>query len=119
MHCLIPPPSTLYRQEYVFFRDFLKNIRLAYLKIKLPLVGNKCSFIYLATVYEEKKVVMLQFLQSICSADGTFPDDLMGRMKDFCEGNPALKAATKVRRECCVVSLPVSAVSLPFPLVHP
>jgi hypothetical protein len=60
---------------------------------------------------------MLQFLQSICSADGTFPDDLMGRMKDFCEGNPALKAATKVRRECCVVSLPVSAVSLPVSAV--
>jgi hypothetical protein len=118
-HYLTPPVSTLYRQEYVFFRDFLKNIRLAYLKIKLPLVGNKCSFIYLATVYEEKKVVMLQFLQSICSADGTFPDDLMGRMKDFCEGNPALKAATKVRREGCVVSLLVTAVLEPLPLVPP
>jgi hypothetical protein len=112
-HCLTPPPSTLNRKEYVFFRDFLKNIRLAYLKIKLPLVGNKCSFIYLATVYEEKKVVMLHFLQSICSADGTFPDDLMGRMKEFCEGNPDLKAATKVRRQCCVVRLSISAVTSP------
>ena len=75
----------------------MKNIRLAYLKIKLPLVGNKCAFIYLASVYEEKKIIMLKFLQSICTPEGVFPSDLMGRMKDFCEADPALKAATKVR----------------------
>ena len=89
-------------QEYVFFREFLKNIRLAYLKIKLPLVGDKCAFIYLASVYESKKIVMLHFLQSICTADGTFPSDLMARMKDFCEADPNLKAATKVRKLLCV-----------------
>ena len=75
----------------------MKNIRLAYLKIKLPLVGDKCAFIYLASVYEEKKIVMLKFLQSICTPEGVFPSDLMGRMKDFCEADPALKASTKVR----------------------
>lgn len=48
-------------------------------------------------------MVMLHFLQSICSADGTFPEDLMGRMKDFCEGNPDLKAATKVSPRCRAV----------------
>ena len=61
-------------------------------------MGDKCSFIYLASVYEEKKIVMLHFLQSICAEDGTFPADLMGRMKDFCEADDSLKAATKVCR---------------------
>ena len=87
------PTLSYCSQEYIFFREFLKNIRLAYLKIKLPLVGNKCAFIYLASVYEEKKIVMLKFLQSICTPEGVFPSDLMGRMKDFCEADPALKAA--------------------------
>ena len=62
----------------------------------MPLVGNKCAFIYLASVYEEKKIVMLKFLQSICTPEGIFPPDLMSLMKDFCESDPSLKASTKV-----------------------
>ena len=59
-------------------------------------MGDKCSYIYLASVYEEKKIIMLQFLQSICSPEGMFPNDLMTRMKDFCEADEHLKASTKV-----------------------
>lgn len=52
-------------------------------------------------MYEEKKIIMLQFLQSICSPEGVFPADLMARMKDYCEGDEHLKASTKV----CIVYL--------------
>ena len=71
-------------------------------------MGDKCSFIYLASVYEEKKIVMLHFLQSICSEDGSFPADLMGRMKDFCEADDSLKAATKVSTMMIIVIVMVA-----------
>ena len=53
-------------------------------------------------MYEEKKIIMLQFLQSICSPEGVFPADLMTRMKDFCEADEHLKASTKVCLCMCV-----------------
>ena len=90
------PYDKLVRKQYVFFREFLKNARLGFLIVKLPAEGVKGAYIYLASVYEEKKVEMLKFLQSICSTSGEFPADLMGRMKDFCEGNPDLKSSTKI-----------------------
>ena len=90
------PYNKLVRKEYIFFRDFLKNIRLAFLKVKLPAVGKRCVNIYLSSVYEPKKVAMLQFLQSLCDKSGEFPGDLMQRMKDFVEGEPAFKKDTKV-----------------------
>jgi leucyl-tRNA synthetase len=89
------PYNKLVRKEYIFFRDFLKNIRLAFIKVKLPPVGDKCTMIYLASIYEEKKVIMLHFLQSICTHEGTFPSDLMGQMKTFCEADSRLSAFTK------------------------
>jgi len=90
------PYDKLVRKQYIFFREFLKNARLAFLKVKLPADGVKQAHIYLASVYEPKKVDMLRFLQSICSPTGEFPADLMARMKEFCEGNPDLKPATKL-----------------------
>ena len=85
-------------------------------------MGDKCSYIYLASVYEEKKIIMLQFLQSICSPEGVFPADLMTRMKDFCEADEHLKSATKVYLCMCVYVCRVcrysSPLSYPLSLLH-
>jgi leucyl-tRNA synthetase len=89
------PCNKLTRKEYVFFREFLKNIRLANLKVKLP-PGPRCAHIYLASVYEEKKITMLRYLQTICDESGAFPEDLMQRMKTFVEGDAGLKKDTKL-----------------------
>mmetsp|Transcript_15672 Transcript_15672/g.21502 ORF Transcript_15672/g.21502 Transcript_15672/m.21502 type:complete len:914 (+) Transcript_15672:2-2743(+) len=81
------------RKEYIFFRDFLKTIRLS--SIKLKVASPKHVTIYLATLYEPKKIEVLKYLQSLWTEDGTFPADLLKQMKSFLESEPSLQADTK------------------------
>ena len=83
----------LVRKQLNFFRDTIKNARQAALKCK---AGAKSAVVYLASVYEEKKVTILEFLAGLCSTQGVFPDDLLKRMKDFVESRPELKKDTKI-----------------------
>ena len=97
--CTSPWPSfdaydKLVRKQYIFFRDFLKNARQAAIKSKVH--GPKSVIVYLASTFEEKRIVLLRWMQKICDADGSFPDDLLKRMKDFVEGDNDLKKDTKL-----------------------
>lgn len=88
------PYDRALRKQYVFFREFMKNIRQG--AIKLKIASPKAAHVFIASIYEDKKVSMLKMLQSVCDDAGNFPADLMKRMKDFCEGDPALKKDTKL-----------------------
>jgi hypothetical protein len=71
----------------------MKSIRQSVLKLKIA--APRSVHVFIASVYEEKKVAMLKMLQTVCDDQGNFPTDLMKQMKDFCEGDPALKKDTK------------------------
>eukprot|EP01041_Mallomonas_annulata_P005684 gene5684-11471_t len=87
----------LLRKQYIFFRDFMKNIRLAVMKLKAGTAGDKrTAHVYLANTYEPKKIQMLQYLQSISDVNGTFSNDLMGQMKSWLESQPDLAKDTKL-----------------------
>ena len=97
--CTSPWPSfdaydKLVRKQYIFFRDFLKNARQAAIKSKVH--GPKSVIVYLASTFEEKRIVLLRWMQKTCDADGSFPDDLIKRMKDFVESDNDLKKDTKL-----------------------
>ena len=81
------------RKEYIFFRDFVKGIRLSSSKLKVA--SPKHVNIFLATVYEPKKIQVLLYLQSVIQADGGFPADIIKQMKAFLEARSDLKADTK------------------------
>jgi hypothetical protein len=87
------PYNRILRKEYIFFRDFLKNIRLSSTKLKIA--NPKSANIFLSNVYEEKKVEVLKYLQSVSCPAGGFPASLMIDMKAFCEGHPKLQSDTK------------------------
>jgi leucyl-tRNA synthetase len=88
------PYDRALRKQYVFFREFMKNIRQSAIKLKIP--SPKAVHVFIASMYEGKKVSMLKMLQSVCDEAGNFPADLMRQMKEFCEGDPALKKDTKL-----------------------
>lgn len=52
------PYNRQVRKEYLFFREFLKNIRLTALKLKVQ--APKCVYIYMAVTYEPKKVSVVK-----------------------------------------------------------
>eukprot|EP00607_Mallomonas_marina_P007653 CAMPEP_0182422418 /NCGR_PEP_ID=MMETSP1167-20130531/8097_1 /TAXON_ID=2988 /ORGANISM="Mallomonas Sp, Strain CCMP3275" /LENGTH=1133 /DNA_ID=CAMNT_0024600465 /DNA_START=65 /DNA_END=3466 /DNA_ORIENTATION=- len=87
--------NKLLRKQYLFFRDFMKNIRLAAMKVKNP-ADKKIAHVYLANSYEPKKVTMLRYLQTIINSDGSFSSDLMSQMKSYLEGQTDLKKDTKI-----------------------
>merc|ERR1711871_403813 len=93
-----PTPSTTYdklvRKQYIFFRDVLKTARQAAMKSKVA--GEKTAHVFIASSFDEKKKVVLNFLSSQCSADGEFPPDLLKTMKSFFEADPELKKDTKM-----------------------
>lgn len=89
------PYDRLLRKRYVFFRDFMKNIRQANLKAKAA-PGGKAVQIYIAAAYEPKKIKILEFMQGICCEDGSLPSDLLKLLKDHVEADPELKKDTKV-----------------------
>lgn len=88
------PFDKLVRKQYIFFRDFLKNARQAAIKSKVN--GPKSVIVYLANTFEEKKILLLRWMQTICDTDGGFPDDLLKRMKEFVENDNELKKDTKM-----------------------
>ena len=88
------PFDKLVRKQYIFFRDFLKNARQAAIKSKVN--GPKSVIVYLANTFEEKKILLLRWMQKICDPDGGFSDDLLKRMKEFVEGEGELKKDTKL-----------------------
>merc|ERR1711968_342056 len=67
-----PTPSTTYdklvRKQYIFFRDVLKTARQAAIKSKVA--GEKAAHVFIASAFDEKKKVVLNFLSSQCSAEG-------------------------------------------------
>ncbi len=88
------PYNRQVRKEYLFFRDFLKNIRLTALKLKVP--APKCAYVYLAVTYEEKKVEVLRYMQMQCDPEGRFAADFLKEFKAYLESNEQLKGETKV-----------------------
>jgi leucyl-tRNA synthetase len=87
------PYDKLSRKQYLFFREFLKNARQASIKAKVA--GGKGLVVYLASKFEEKRTLLLQFMASQCDAEGLFPDDFLKTMKDYIESNEDLKVDTK------------------------
>jgi leucyl-tRNA synthetase len=88
------PYSPHLRKEYLFFKDFVKTIRLGTMKLKVA--SPKCANIFLASTYEPKKVEVLKYLQSVYDIDAKFPATLLKDMKAYFEADPALVADTKV-----------------------
>lgn len=78
------PYDKLMRKQFLFFRDFLKNARQAAIKAKVT--GKKGLIVYLAKSFEEKKLVLLQYMVTLCQEDGSFLEDFLKRLKDFVEG---------------------------------
>jgi len=91
------PPYTPHdpsvRKQYTFFKNVLKQLRQQSGDKKVKITGQKCAYVYLASSYEEKKVVILQWLQSQCDAKGEFPADLTKQMMAFVESRAELKAS--------------------------
>eukprot|EP01038_Epipyxis_sp_PR26KG_P005664 gene5664-7821_t len=85
------------RKEYLFFRDFIESIRTAALKQK---PGPKSVYVYLASTYDNKKIEVLKFLQSVfihnTNGNNSFPEELLKLMKSFLESHEELKKDTKV-----------------------
>ena len=116
------PYDRLLRKQYIFFRDFMKNIRVAALKAKGKEGTQKNAYIYVSNGYDKKKVVLLKFLQSIADEEGGLPADLMVQMKNYLESQPELKADTKLlmqfgafmRDEAKERGLDALATELPF-----
>ena len=108
------------RKEYIFFRDFVKSIRLA--SIKLKVASPKHANIFLATVYEPKKIEVLLYLQSAIQVDGKFPVDIIKQLKSFVESRADLKNDTKtlmqfgsfMKEEAVERGVDALAIELPF-----
>jgi len=88
------PCDRLMRKQYSFFKNFMRDIRLA--TIKLKIASPKCAIVYLASTYEEKKIKVLKYLQTVIDKDGKFPADLMKLMKDWIESNADMKKDAKL-----------------------
>jgi leucyl-tRNA synthetase len=62
------PCDRLVRKQYIFFRDFLKNLRLG--TIKLKVAAPKHAVIYLTSTYEPAKIevqIRLIYVLFVCS----------------------------------------------------
>lgn len=89
------PYDRLIKKQFSFFQDFMKNIRQAVIKNKVGPVRS--AYVYIANVFEPKKVQMLNFLLTHYNADtNTFTDNLLSIMKDFVNSDTELKKDTKV-----------------------
>jgi leucyl-tRNA synthetase len=82
------------RKEFSFFKDFMKNIRLTAIKLKIN--APRSVYIYVANTYEKNKIKVLQYLQAAFNKeDGKFPVDFVKELKVFLESNEELKKETK------------------------
>jgi leucyl-tRNA synthetase len=97
------PYDPLLRKQYYFFRDTLKNARLSLIKASSAKKGkdsnkvNGLQILY-ASSYEEKKVIVLDFLQSKCDENGVFSEPIIPQLKDFLASRDDLndKQVTKI-----------------------
>ena len=109
-----------FQPYHIFFRDFLKGIRLSASKLKVA--SPKHVKIFLATVYEPEKIQVLLYLQSVIQADVGFPADIIQQMKAFLYARPDLNADTKtlvqfgsfMKEEALERGSDALAVELPF-----
>jgi leucyl-tRNA synthetase len=92
----VGPHDPLLRKQYFFFRDTLKNARLSLLKLSSGKKAkdngkiNKLQILY-ASAYEEKKIVVLDFLQTKCNEEGVFVEPVIPLLKDFLASRDDLK----------------------------
>jgi len=88
------PCDRVLRKQYLFFQDFMKEIRQANLKVKST-GPQKQAQIYIASTFDEKKKTVLKFLQPLYTNTGDvatmFPANLSKQMKDFLDADPELK----------------------------
>lgn len=87
------------RKQYIFFKDVLRAFRLSVLKTTTSGITEKGrgAHVYISSTYEDKKVLILKFLQSLYDqSTKTFPIDLLKKMKVFVESDPLWKKETKV-----------------------
>jgi len=116
------PFDRLLRKEWLFFRDFCKDIRQAMTTSKVKLTPPKCAHIYLASTYEPLKVEVLQFMHTQCDASGRFEPTFVKELKSFLESSAHLKPHTKtlmqfgtfMRDESHDRGIDALAVLLPF-----
>lgn len=92
----------LLRKQYTFFREVLKNSRMALIKSSGGKKGKETEKattlkVLYASEYEEKKKVVLDFLHSKCDSEGVFADPIIPQLKDFLASRDDIdKAQTKV-----------------------
>ena len=86
------PYDPIARKKYNFFKDFVATLRQSVQKLK---AAGRDAHVFLASNFEANKVTVLQFLQSEVKADGTFPADILSRMKVFLSQDETLKKDTK------------------------
>ena len=93
----VGPHDPLLRKQYYFFRDTLKNARAALIKASSSKKGKegnnkiKGMQVLFASAYEEKKVIVLEFLQNNCNEDGVFSEPIIPQLKDFLASREDLK----------------------------
>ena len=116
------PYDRFVRKQYNFFLDVMKNSRQQLIKSKLA-AGAKGGYIFVASSYEEKKISLLKWMQTLADpATGTLPSDFTTRMKSHIESDPELKPATKqlmqfgafMRDEAKERGIDALATELPF-----
>ena len=91
------PYDRVLRKKYMFFRKTLKSMHLNLSKTKLTKGQPVHAFCYYATHYDAQKVAVLEWLQTQYNADAnTFPEDLLVRMKAWCEAEPERQKGTKL-----------------------
>jgi leucyl-tRNA synthetase len=85
------------RKQYIFFSDFMKNIRQANIRVKAT-GPHKHVQVYISSVFESKKISILKFMQPLFdpTIPNKFPTDLLKMMKDFVENDSTLKKDTKI-----------------------
>lgn len=94
------PFDLLLRKQYFFFRETLKSARMALIKLTTGKKGKSAEGagkvrrlqVLYASSYEEKKVLVLEFLQSQCSAEGSggglFSGPIIPQLKEFLSSHP-------------------------------
>lgn len=110
------------RKEFIFFRDFLKNIRPVVSKLKVA--PPRGVHIYLASTYEAGKVEVLKYMNTVANADtGELPATFKTTdLKAFLEGSAELKSQTKLlmqfgmfmAKEAAERGIDALAIVLPF-----
>lgn len=87
----------LLRKEYNFLKSFIKNLRLAAMKVKSKPGQKKVARVFVAKTYEEKRIEILRYMQSVLEASGgAFSATFSKELKAFIESREDLKPDTTV-----------------------